>query len=156
MEIYIQRKIFTDLSTISDVRLSTQPENAIRFCVCIEDRDRGLEQNMTLEQIAAIKVYGQTCVPYGRYQVKITKSNRLSLKRGYDVFTPVLLNVPGFDGIRIHTANWASEILGCIAPGTTPEKNAVMGSTLAYKALLREIEQALLKEEVWINIQKLA
>ena len=49
------------------------------------------------------------CIPIGTYQVKKTFSPKFQT----DLF--LVLNVEGRDGIRIHTANWMEELLGCIA-----------------------------------------
>ncbi len=153
MEIYSVRTLFTDLSTISSLHIGSpdlSPE-----CWIIEDRDRGLTQDMSLEEIFIIKVYGTTAIPYGRYRVVITKSPRFSQKKGYDVFTPQLLNVKGFDGIRIHIANWASQLEGCLAPGLAKAPDKVINSGKAYIKVLDKISLAIRSgEDVFINITK--
>lgn len=58
-----------------------------------------------------------SCIPAGEYPVKWTRSNRLSKAAGHDVFTYEILNVPDRGGIRIHSANFASQLLGCVALG---------------------------------------
>lgn len=58
-----------------------------------------------------------SCIPTGAYPCKWTRSNRLSNVAGYDVFTYEVLNVPNRAGIRIHSANFFSQLLGCIALG---------------------------------------
>lgn len=57
------------------------------------------------------KIYGKTAIPRGTYEVKMTWSNR------FKATMPELIGVPGFTGIRIHSANYANELEGCIAPG---------------------------------------
>lgn len=155
MELYSIRTLFTDLSTISSLHIGTP--DASPLCWIIEDRDRGLNAMMSLEEIKKIKVYGTTAIPYGRYRVVITKSPRFSEKKGYDVFTPQLLNVKGFDGIRIHIANWASQLEGCLAPGLAKAPNRVINSGKAYGEVLNKISLAIRAgEDVFINIQKAA
>ena len=68
------------------------------FCFTLEDelRDR------------SVKVYGKTCIKADRYEVVLTVSNRF--KR----LMPLLLNVPMFEGIRIHGGNTSVDTLGCI------------------------------------------
>lgn len=58
-----------------------------------------------------------SCIPKGTYVCKWTRSNRLSKEAGKSVFTYEVLNVPGRAGIRIHSANYFFQLLGCIALG---------------------------------------
>jgi hypothetical protein len=58
-----------------------------------------------------------SCIPAGSYPCKYTRSNRMSAEKGRDVFTYEVLNVPERAGIRIHAANYFSQLLGCIALG---------------------------------------
>ena len=153
MELYLRRKIFTKVSTISTLHAG-HPESSL-ICYTIEDADRGLEQSMTLEEIKKLKKYAVTAIPYGRYKVVITKSPRFTAQKGRDIFTPQLLNVPGFEGIRIHPANLASELEGCIAPGMSKKIDRIVSSVDAYGIVLDKISLAIRAgEEVYITIQK--
>lgn len=58
-----------------------------------------------------------SCIPKGSYLAMYTRSNRLSGAAGHDVFTYEVMNVPGRAGIRIHSANYFFQLLGCIAMG---------------------------------------
>lgn len=58
-----------------------------------------------------------SCIPMGKYLCKWTKSPAMSLKHGYPFRTYEVQDVPDREGIRIHTANLFSELLGCIALG---------------------------------------
>src|SRR5436190_1221295 len=58
-----------------------------------------------------------SCIPAGTYTCKYTRSNRMS-KPGHDVFTYEVLNVRGRAGIRIHSANFFTQLLGCVALGS--------------------------------------
>lgn len=60
-----------------------------------------------------------SCIPTGIYTCIWTRSNRLSTLAGYDVFTYELSGVQGRLGIRIHSANYFYQLLGCIALGDT-------------------------------------
>lgn len=59
-----------------------------------------------------------SCIPLGTYVCKYTKSPLFSKNAGKDVFTYAVLNVPNRAGIRIHSANYARQLLGCIALGS--------------------------------------
>jgi len=118
----------------------------------LEDRDRGLRSEMPLEEIIREKVYGKTAIPTGRYQVIISYSNRFKKK------LPLLVDVPGFAGIRIHSGNKHDDTEGCLLPGANYQKSGfdylVGASRIASSELQRKIESALLrKEQVWLTIQ---
>jgi len=59
-----------------------------------------------------------SCIPVGDYLCKWTRSPSFSLKAGKDVFTYEIMGVPGRAGIRIHSANYYSQLNGCIALGS--------------------------------------
>ena len=69
-ELKLIRNEFSDSSTIGDLYW-----NGEKFCIVLEDKDRGLTDAMDLKEIESKKVYGKTCIPYGRYQVIINYSN---------------------------------------------------------------------------------
>lgn len=104
----------------------------------------------TLEDVVrpdGVKVYGETAIPYGRYQVVITPSQRF--KRDL----PLLLNVPMFEGIRIHPGNTAEDTHGCILPGMQRDGDKVLHSKAAFDGIFAEIREALDEgHEVWIEI----
>lgn len=150
MELIAQREILTEVSTIGQITHDGEAQ-----CYCIEDKDRGLNQNMPLQEILARKVYGKTAIPYGRYQVLITQSPRFTRLKKRPIFTPQLMNVPGFEGIRIHPANLASQLEGCIAPGLSIATDRVINSGKAYEKLLEKINLAIRAgEQVYITITK--
>lgn len=137
MEILAVRKIFTDKSTISYVYVDGNDE-----CYFLEDAVRDH------------KIPGITAIPYGRYKVIVTKSERFSKAAGQDVYLPLLLNVPGYEGVRIHTGNKPEDSEGCLLPGTEKGKDQVLNSRTAFIKLNDKINSALKKgEEVWITIK---
>jgi len=131
MELKLIRNIFTNESTIGDLFIDN-----LFFCYILEDRDRGLSDALSLEQILKVKVYGKTCIPYGRYEIDWTMSAR------FKVFMPILLNVKGYAGIRIHKGNTEIDSLGCLLCGTRKKSNMITESTLATKNLYAKIEAA--------------
>ena len=82
------------------------------------------------------KVYGETAIPYGAYAVDITMSPRF--KRPL----PLLLNVAGFGGVRIHPGNDAGDTEGCILVGQVREQKRIGRSQLAFGALFAKLEAA--------------
>lgn len=131
MELQLKRETFTDESTIGTLSIEGKFE-----CFILEDKDRGLNDNLTLEQILKVKVYGKTAIPYGRYEVDWTMSAR------FKVFMPILLNVKGWSGIRIHRGNSEIDSLGCLLCGTRKKNNMITESTLATRNLYTKIEAA--------------
>jgi hypothetical protein len=67
---------------------------------------------VTLERPWKNNVPNTSCVPKGIYRVHYSWSVKF-LKYTYE-----LLNIPNRSGIRIHSANFYSELLGCISLGT--------------------------------------
>ena len=85
------------------------------------------------------KVWGQTAIPAGSYEVVVTYSTR------FHEFMPQLLNVPNFEGIRIHSGNTTADTAGCLLTGTAiaPNRERIFNSLRAYHALFLKIEAAL-------------
>jgi len=141
MELTLKRKIFTDSSTIGELYC-----NDAFICYILEDTDRGLTSDMDLAVIASKKVYGQTAIATGRYEIIISYSNRFKKP------LPLLLGVPGFKGIRIHAGNTAEQSSGCLLTGTDYETDRVNNSRVAFLKLATAIEIATEVEKVWIEI----
>lgn len=51
-----------------------------------------------------------SCIPTGIYELEWDSTGRIK-------YVPRLRDVPGRSQINIHTANWANQLHGCIAPG---------------------------------------
>lgn len=88
------------------------------FCDTLEDVVRDLEHEK--------KVYGKTSIPYGEYKVIINHSNRFNRDM------PLLLDVPQFEGIRIHAGNTDADTDGCILLGYNKEKGMVTNSIKTF------------------------
>ena len=119
------------------------------FSDALEDPDRGLIDSMSLEEIKKIKIKGNTCIPYGTYNITITYSPRFKKN------LPLLNNVKGFDGIRIHSGNKPQDTEGCLLPGFNKVKGQVIDSRITTDKLIAQIQQVLNKgEKVTITITK--
>jgi len=150
MEIILKRDTFTNKSTIGTLTV-----NGAFFCYVLEDFDRGLKDTMSLDEINKLKVHGQTAIPYGVYKIVVTKSERFSAMKGKPVYLPILLNIKGYAGVRIHTGNRPEDTEGCLLPCTTKSLNLGIGSTLAFNKLNDKINNALkVGENVIITITK--
>lgn len=97
----------------------------------------------TLEDVVrdGPKVYGKTAIPAGTYEVRITYSNHF--KRDL----PLLLDVPGFEGIRIHPGNTAADTEGCILVGRTKAINRINNSRDAFDSLYAKMLAAWFRKE---------
>ena len=125
------RRWFTAESTTGEL---CGPDGA-RWCFVLED------------VVRAAKVPGRTAIPAGRYQVGITFSPRFKRRM------PLLLDVPGFSGVRIHPGNTAADTEGCLLVGAERGENCVRRSREAYAALLAQLQQWLKREPVTLLIE---
>ena len=116
------------------------------FCETLEDCDRGLDDRMSLEEIKAKKVYGETAIPTGIYKVILNYSPK------YKKVMPLLLKVKGYEGIRIHSGNKPEDTLGCILVGKNKVVGQVIDSRNTYNALYKRFQQN--KGEVIIEIKR--
>lgn len=142
MELVLKRTDKTEESTIGELSIDGTVE-----CFILEDKDRGLMQDWPLQAIKEAKVYGKTAIPAGRYEIAVTYSNR------FKKYLPLLLSVPGFEGIRIHPGNRAVHTEGCLLPGLTKGTNVVNQSRDAFTALFNKIKTATKREKVFIEIK---
>jgi hypothetical protein len=107
----------------------------------------------TLEDVvrpAGEKVPNKTAIPAGRYRVIWNKSNRFSLKAGHPVFMPLILDIPGFAGVRLHSGNRAADTDGCVLVGFDRHADAISRSRDAIDALYPLIQGS--KTPVWLTI----
>ena len=157
MEINVNRTYKKDTYIIGNMYIDGK-----WFCNTLEDKDRGLTQDMTLDEIKTIKIPGTTAIPSGRYKVTLNVvSPKFSKYQFYKQIcngkVPRLLNVPGFDGILIHVADGqkgAELVQGCIGVGL----NKIKGGLLEGKATFSKLYSLLLsaqnkKEDIYINIK---
>lgn len=109
------------------------------FANSMEDTDRGLWQTMPLTEIQRRKVWGQTAIPKGTYVVKLTYSSKFATRTwGYKYrgLVPQIVDVPGFEGIRIHPGSTANDTSGCILVGINKKVGMVLNSTSTYYDLM--------------------
>ena len=115
------------------------------FCDVLEDVDRGLDSSMTESEILEKKVKGQTAIPTGHYVINITYSPK------YKRMMPLLLDVKGFSGIRIHSGNTAKDTEGCLLVGKNKKVGMVLESRDTYQRLFKMMEG---QKEITIDITR--
>jgi hypothetical protein len=130
MELRLARKTLTGRATIGELSIDGAFE-----CYTLEDCVR------------PVKIKGVTAIPEGRYRVIITHSQRF--KR----LLPLLLNVPQFEGVRIHPGNAAGDTEGCVLVGRTKGKDFVGESRAAFEKLFARLSAAVATEAIYINIK---
>lgn len=110
-------------------------------CYTLEDMDRRLEDGGKKEA-------GTTCIPRGTYSVVINFSNR------FGKMLPQVLDVPQFEGIRIHPGNSDSDTEGCILVGDNIiNEDYIGGSRTAFYKLFSKMQDAIDKgEEITLEV----
>lgn len=132
--------------------------NGVYECDTLEDQDRGLTSQMSLEEIKAKKVYGQTAIPYGTYKIDMNTVSPKFKDRSWAKFCggklPRLIDVKGYEGVLIHVGNKAEDTLGCILVGENKIKGQVINSTATFQELYSVMLKAkLLGEELSLTIE---
>lgn len=120
--------------------------NGVYECDTLEDQDRGLTSQMSLEEIKARKVYGVTAIPTGTYSINMTtvspKFKDRAWAKPYKGILPRLENVKGYEGVLIHVGNKAEDTLGCILVGENKVKGQVINSTATFYELMTVLLKA--------------
>lgn len=121
MKLHLIRNTYTDRSTIGALSV-----DSVHVCDILEDMTRQ----------PGIKIYGKTAIPSGAYKVIIDFSNR------FKKMLPLLIKVPGYEGVRIHTGNDENNTEGCLLVGTASKQaDWVSGSVIAMSKLMTLLEK---------------
>jgi hypothetical protein len=146
MDIVLKRTIKGDNYTIGELSI-----NGTFFCYTLEDKDRGLTDNMSESEIKRIKVDGATAIPTGTYILDMnTVSPRFSEKGSKSQYIsignklPRLLNVKGFIGILFHIGNYITDTDGCLLVGSyyNKEKGTISDSKNTFFELYEILADA--------------
>ena len=139
MEIYLKRTAKRPGYTIG--RLYINNKNGEPLCNKLEPQGRD-------DAKGEKKIKGQSAIPEGRYEVIMNCSPKKQR------ILPILLDVPMFQGIRIHSGNTAEDTEGCILLGENQSKGMVFRSRYWVAQLMNLIDNAKVRgERVWINIE---
>lgn len=129
--------------------------DGIYQCDAIEDTDRGLTSEMSIAEIQSKKVYGETAIPKGTYQITLDVVSPKFKDRPWATFCegklPRLLDVPGYEGVLIHVGNEASNSLGCLLVGQKTKDGWISNSTQTFKNLYYKLKQA--TDQITITIE---
>src|SRR5687767_6346037 len=109
MELLVKRGPSSKLSCLGDLSINGKP-----FCVTLEDPER------------ETKIHGITAIPAGRYRIRVTFSNRFGKRM------PEILDVPNFDGVRIHTGNFPNDTDGCLLIGARKGQDRIFDAQKTY------------------------
>jgi len=119
MKIEVKRLHRTENSTIGELTIDGKFE-----CYTLEDKERD------------VKIKSETAIPKGTYKVIINQSNRF--KR----LLPLLINVPNFEGVRIHPGNSNHDTEGCILVGMNRSVDYITKSRKAFDSLFKKMQGA--------------
>lgn len=119
MKLELKRIHKTENSTIGELYV-----NGVFECYTLEDKER------------EVKVQNETAIPKGTYKVIINRSNR------FKIDLPLLLKVPNFEGVRIHSGNSNHDTEGCILVGKNRSTDFIGSSRVAFKNLFEKMKLA--------------
>ena len=147
MELFVIRKYFKEKYTIGRF----YQEDKI-LCNTLEDKIRDLQDlnhDGDFTDPGEGKVYGETAIPCGRYKVVVTHSSKLKRR------LPLLLNVPGFTGIRIHAGRNHKWTEGCILVGDNEKKGELVNGPYYETVIVNMIDEVSAKsEDTYITIKE--
>ena len=116
------------------------------FCDTLEDTVRDFNKDGKFNN-GEKKIKGKTAIPYGTYEIKWTYSPR------FKKYTPQLMNVPSFEGIRIHSGNSSTDTEGCLLLGENKKVGMVLNSRATINKFYPLIKKACSKGKVTIEIK---
>lgn len=143
MKLTIKRTITRNSYTLGKLYI-----DEVYFCDTLEDKDRGLTQNMSVEQIKSIKVPGETAIPKGTYKVTLDVVSPKFSKYPFYMQTcegklPRLIDVKGYEGVLIHVADGPkrdSLLQGCIGIGNLSAEEYLMNGKKVFVELYNKLK----------------
>jgi hypothetical protein len=140
LKLRLQRYPHGVSATIGELFVNDEP-----FCHVLEDLPREK------------KVAGETRIPKGTYHVLLTVSPAVA--RGLlwsplkSTELPLLVEVPGYDGIRIHAGNTSADTRGCLLVGEWDGEERITSSRKTLEELCDFLVAAkAIREPVTIEI----
>ena len=114
-----------------------EDENGIKICDTLEPIWRNYDGG-------EMKIPRKSAIPEGSYRVVVTKSQR------FGKYLPLLVGVPGFEGVRIHAGNTSRDTEGCILVGQNLQVGKVLWSRITLERLMKLIEN---EKEIYLTIK---
>ena len=114
-----------------------EDENGITICDTLESTWRNYKGG-------ELKIPKKSAIPEGSYRVVVTKSQR------FQKYLPLLVGVPGFEGVRIHAGNTSRDTEGCILVGQNLQVGKVLWSRITLSKLMKIIEN---EKEIYLTIK---
>ena len=114
-----------------------EDENGKKLCDTLEPIWRNYDGG-------ELKIPKKTAIPEGTYRVVTTYSLR------FRKYLPLLVGVPGFEGVRIHSGNTSRDTEGCILVGQNLQVGKVLWSRITLEKLMKLIEN---EKEIYIIIK---
>ena len=143
MEIKLIRKYYKTRYTLGRLYVNNR-----FFSDTLEPPSKHLTERCSTATIQKAKNEGFRAIPAGRYRILITRSRR------FGRWLPLLLNVKGFEGIRIHAGNKPEDTRGCILLGFNRRKGYVLDSTRCVLTLVKMMTEAIAKgEKVFVEVR---
>ena len=131
MEVKIHRSSRVGEATLGELWV----EDTLFRCHTLEDLER------------VVKIKTKTAIPVGRYKMKLSMSKKFSR------ITLEVLDVPNYDGIRIHCGNDESHTEGCPLVAWSRSDGRVIRSRpceLALTSLAIQADQQ--GESLWLTV----
>lgn len=143
MKLTIKRTITRNSYTLGKLYI-----DGVYFCDTLEDKDRELTQNMSVEQIKSMKVPGETAIPKGTYRVTLDVVSPKFSKYPFYMQTcggklPRLIDVKGYEGVLIHIADGPkrdSLVQGCIGIGNLSAEEYLMNGKKVFIELYNKLK----------------
>lgn len=143
MKLTIKRTITRNSYTLGKLYV-----DGVYFCDTLEDKDRGLTQNMNIGQIQLLKINGETAIPKGIYKVTLDVISPKFSKYPFYMETckgklPRLIDVKGYEGVLIHVADGPkrdSLVQGCIGVGNLSAEEYLMNGKKVFAELYNKLK----------------
>ena len=114
-----------------------EDENGKKLCDTLEPIWRNYDGG-------ELKIPKKSAIPEGTYRVVTTYSLR------FRKYLPLLVGVPGFEGVRIHSGNTSRDTEGCILVGQNLQVGKVLWSRITLEKLMKLIEN---EKEIYLTIK---
>ena len=114
-----------------------EDENGKKLCDTLEPIWRNYDGG-------ELKIPKKSAIPEGTYRVVTTYSLR------FRKYLPLLVGVPGFEGVRIHSGNTSRDTEGCILVGQNLQVGKVLWSRITMEKLMKLIEN---EKEIYLIIK---